>query len=80
MSVSEKCRANQMSLCYDASHQATIEMMARHLERMTTQRTILVQAWRDAGKTDDAWKAIEDLDVVLDKQEKILLEMEGRLA
>jgi len=75
--MNQHCRDNQMALCYAGGRTATIQMMANSLERLTRKRTDLVQAWRDAGKTDEAWSPIDELDKVIDSQEKILLELEA---
>jgi hypothetical protein len=69
---------NQYSLCYSASHNAAKDMLVKFLEKLTRQRTDLVQAWRDGGKQDNDWLPITELDSIIDKQERILLSMDER--
>jgi len=74
--TTEQNLQNQLRLCYDGSHNATNDMLAKFISKLTTQRTDLVQAWRDGGKQDVDWLPITELDVVIDKQERILMSME----
>lgn len=67
---------SQFRLCYDGSHNATKDMLAKFISKLTTQRTELVQLWRDGGKQDIDWLPITELDAVIDKQERILMSME----
>jgi hypothetical protein len=74
--TTEQNLQNQFRLCYDGSHNATKDMLAKFISKLTAQRTDLVQAWRDGGKQDVDWLPIAELDVVIDKQERILMSME----
>ena len=66
-----------MAMCYDASHQATIQGMVNFIARMNTKRSVLVHKWRENGRNDFDWLAIEDLDKVIDFQENVLMGLEG---
>ena len=72
----DECLQNQYRLCYAASHNATKDGLVKLLAKLTTQRTDLVQAWREGGKQDKDWLPITVLDGVIDKQEQIIIWME----
>jgi len=67
----------QMALCYSASHQATVSAMVKFIQGLYGERSLLVAKWRADGGEDCGWLAIEDLDKVIDSQEKILMSLEG---
>ena len=67
----------QMALCYAASHNATISAMVKFVQGLNTERGMLVAKWRAEGGKDCGWLAIEELDKVIDSQEKILISLEG---
>jgi hypothetical protein len=69
-------KAGQVALCYGASHQATIQAMAKFISGMNTERSSIVSKWRENGKTSQQWEAVEELDKIIDSQERILLELE----
>lgn len=66
-----------MALCYSASHQATVSAMVKFIHGLYGERSLLVAKWRAEGGKDCGWLAIEELDKVIDSQEKILMSLEG---
>jgi hypothetical protein len=38
---------------------------------------VLVSKWRENGKADSGWLAVEELDKVIDSQESVLMGLEG---
>lgn len=70
------CKSNQMRLCYEASHNAAKEMLINYIVELDKKRAELVKVWRDGGMNQDDWKAVEDLDAVINKQEQILMDMQ----
>jgi len=69
-------KAGQIALCYAASHQATIQAMAKFISEMNAERSALVSKWRENGQADSEWLAVEELDKIIDSQERILMELE----
>jgi len=67
----------QKALCYSASHDATLSAMVKFIQGLNIERGMLVAKWRADGGKDCGWLAIEDLDNVIDSQEKILMSLEG---
>ena len=67
----------QMAMCYSASHQATVSTMVKFIQGLYGERSLLVAKWRAEGGKDCGWLAIEELDKVIDSQEKILMSLEG---
>lgn len=70
-------KAGQMAMCYGASRHATIQGMVNFIARMNAERSALVSKWRENGRNDFDWLAIEDLDKVIESQEDVLMGLEG---
>jgi hypothetical protein len=66
---------SQHELCYDASHQAAKEMLNGMIAKLYAERSLLVQAWRDGGQSEKLWSPVDEIDAIIDSQEKILMEM-----
>lgn len=58
-------------------HQATVSAMVKFIQGLYGERGLLVAKWRAEGGKDCGWLAIEELDKVIDSQEKILMSLEG---
>jgi hypothetical protein len=69
-------KQGQIALCYSAGRQATIQAMVKFIAGMSARRSTLVSQWRENGKTSKQWEAVEELDKVIDSQERILMELE----
>jgi len=69
-------KAGQIALCYAASRQATIQAMVKFISVMNTERSALVSKRRESVKTSKQWEAVEELDKLIDSQERILMELE----
>lgn len=70
-------KAGQIALCYGASRHATIQGMVKFIAGLNAERSALVSKWRENGKADSDWLAIEELDKVIDSQENVLMGLEG---
>jgi hypothetical protein len=64
-------------MCYDASRYATIQGMVKFIAGLNAERSVLVSKWRENGKADSGWLAVEELDKVIDSQESVLMGLEG---
>ncbi len=70
-------KAGQIAMCYDASRHATIQGMAKFIAGLNAERSVLVSKWRENGKADSDWLAVDELDKVIDSQEDVLMSLEG---
>jgi hypothetical protein len=50
--------------------------MVKFISGMNAERSALVSKWRENGQSDSEWLAVEELDKIIDSQERILMELE----
>lgn len=67
--------AGQKAMCHNGFINATSEALVKLVDELHYKRFQLVEAWREGGKTDELWEAVDKLDVVIELQESTLEEI-----
>ena len=62
----------QMQMFYEASRHVANELLTRQLAELQLKRSQAMSVWRENGKTDDLWEAVETIDRQIEPIEHLL--------
>ena len=65
----------QKAMCHNGFISATTGALQNMIDDLRKKRFALVKSWRDGGQTDALWAEVEALDIVLDRQEGAMVEV-----
>ena len=63
----------QVQMFYEASRHVANELLTKQLAQLQLKRSQAVSAWRENGKTDTLWEAVETIDRQMEPIEQTLL-------
>ena len=63
----------QMQMFYEASRHVANELLTRQLAELQLKRSQAMSVWRENGKTDTLWEAVETIDRQMEPIEQTLL-------
>ena len=63
----------QTQMFYEASRHVASEMLTKQLAELQLKRSQAMSVWRENGKTDTLWEAVETIDRQMEPIEQTLM-------